>query len=243
MLSVPRLVPALPARVLPRVRRGDTATDPAPGSQPDAAEGRPRFRCPGQRALRGDAGAGRTQDTPLHPTLLDHHRLHPAPRLGGSDGCGAGLRRVLVSLREPRHPRRALGRGDGTGHIRLHQHRAPPGSDLERTDNLVRSFEGPPVRSIDTNPAGRFVRERATEFAVEVERNQLARHDISVCRSALGHERHLHRPSKTQRSAKCSTRSRLFRPRHSTHCTDGPSMASRVAFSASISVGSLGSIS
>ena len=77
-------------------------------------------------------------------------------------------------------PRRALGRGDGTAHIRLHQHRAPPGSDLERTDNLVRSFEGPLVRSIDTNSAGRFVRERATEFGVEVQRDQFACHDISM---------------------------------------------------------------
>ena len=38
----------------------------------------------------------------------------------------------------------------------------------------------PRVRSIDTNSAGRFVRERATEFVVEIERDQLARHDISV---------------------------------------------------------------
>ena len=38
----------------------------------------------------------------------------------------------------------------------------------------------PRVRSIDTNSAGRFVRERATEFVVEIERDQLARHDMSV---------------------------------------------------------------
>jgi len=38
----------------------------------------------------------------------------------------------------------------------------------------------PRVRTIDTNSAGRFVRERATEFVVEVRRDQLARHDISV---------------------------------------------------------------
>ena len=38
----------------------------------------------------------------------------------------------------------------------------------------------PRVRSIDTNSAGRFVRERATEFVVEIDRDQLARHDISV---------------------------------------------------------------
>ena len=38
----------------------------------------------------------------------------------------------------------------------------------------------PRVRTIDTNSAGRFVRERATEFVVEIERDQLARHDISV---------------------------------------------------------------
>ncbi len=38
----------------------------------------------------------------------------------------------------------------------------------------------PRVRAIDTNSAGRFVRERATEFVVEIERDQLARHDVSV---------------------------------------------------------------
>lgn len=38
----------------------------------------------------------------------------------------------------------------------------------------------PRVRTIDTNSAGRFVRERATEFVVEIDRDQLARHDISV---------------------------------------------------------------
>ena len=39
----------------------------------------------------------------------------------------------------------------------------------------------PRVRSVDTNSAGRrFVRERATEFVVEIKREQLARHDISV---------------------------------------------------------------
>ena len=38
----------------------------------------------------------------------------------------------------------------------------------------------PRVRTIDTNSAGRFVRERATEFVVEIKRDQLARHDISV---------------------------------------------------------------
>ena len=38
----------------------------------------------------------------------------------------------------------------------------------------------PRVRSVDTNSAGRFVRERATEFVVEIKRDQLARHDMSV---------------------------------------------------------------
>ena len=38
----------------------------------------------------------------------------------------------------------------------------------------------PRVRTIDTNSAGRFVRERATEFVVEIRRDQLARHDLSV---------------------------------------------------------------
>ncbi len=38
----------------------------------------------------------------------------------------------------------------------------------------------PRVRTIDTNSAGRFVRERATEFVVEIDRDQLARHDLSV---------------------------------------------------------------
>lgn len=38
----------------------------------------------------------------------------------------------------------------------------------------------PRVRSVDTNSTGRFVRERATEFVVEIKREQLARHDISV---------------------------------------------------------------
>lgn len=38
----------------------------------------------------------------------------------------------------------------------------------------------PRVRTVDTNSSGRFVRERATEFIVEIERDKLARYDVSV---------------------------------------------------------------
>ena len=274
-------IPALAARVLPRVRRDEGATDRGPGRRSGPAGGVPESSVPGDARIAG-APAGDGRKTPLYTRLY-------------STIIAFTLRRAWLAVTVAvlafggswylfeNHVTRGVLWGGGMGsdtyvfiNIEL-----PRGSDLERTDNLVRSFEQrlsaipeverfsstvtgtygritvtfpdslentgvpmaikeqmfsyslgftgaevrvigvglgfygggggaspnyamkvlgynyervreiaedlgdrlarvPRVRSIDTNSAGRFVRERATEFVVEIERDQLARHDISV---------------------------------------------------------------
>ena len=274
-------IPALAARVLPRVRRGDAATDPAPVGRPDDARALPGSAAPGNADF-AKTRAGGGPRPPLYTRLY-------------STIIAFTLRRAWLAVTVAvlafggswylfeNHVTRGVLWGGGMGldtyvYINIE---LPRGSDLERTDNLVRSFEGrlaaipeverfsstvtgtygritvtfpdslentgipmaikeqmfsyslgftgaevrvigvglgfygggggaspnyrmkvlgynyervreiaedlgdrlarvPRVRSIDTNSAGRFGRERATEFVVEIERDQLARHDISV---------------------------------------------------------------
>ena len=275
-------IPALAARVLPGVRRDEAATDRAPGSLPGAAGGAPASAAPGNAHLAA-APAESGRRTPLYTRLY-------------STIIAFTLRRAWLAVTVAvlafggswylfeNHVTRGVLWGGGMGGLDTYvliRIELPRGSDLERTDNLVRSFEGrlaaipeverfssrvtgtdgqitvtfpdslentgipmaikeqmfsyslgftgaevrvigrglgfygggggaspnysmkvlgynyervreiaedlgdrlarvPRVRSIDTNSAGRFVRERATEFVVEIERDQLARHDISV---------------------------------------------------------------
>lgn len=275
-------IPALAARVLPRVRRDEPATDPAPGAQPGPARGASESAAPGN-AHFADTPAGGRRRTPLYTRVY-------------STIIAFTLRRAWLAVTVAvlafggswylfeNHVTRGVLWGGGMGGLDTYvliNIELPRGSDLERTDNLVRSFEGrlaaipeverftsrvtgtdgritvtfpdslentgipmaikeqmfsyslgftgaevrvigrglgfygggggaspnysmkvlgynyervreiaedlgdrlarvPRVRSIDTNSAGRFVRERATEFVVEIERDQLARHDISV---------------------------------------------------------------
>ena len=275
-------IPALAARVLPRVRRDEAATGSAPRSQPRAAGTAPGSGDRGDAHSAG-APAGRGRRTPLYTRLY-------------STIIGFTLRRAWLAVTVAvlafggswylfeNHVTRGVLWGGGMGGLDTYvliNIELPRGSDLERTDNLVRSFEErlaaipeverftsrvtgtygqitvnfpdslentgipmaikeqmfshslgftgaevrvigrglgfygggggaspnysmkvlgynyervreiaedlgdrlarvPRVRSIDTNSAGRFVRERATEFVVEIERDQLARHDISV---------------------------------------------------------------
>ncbi|MDE0474907.1 MAG: efflux RND transporter permease subunit, partial [Gammaproteobacteria bacterium] len=275
-------IPALAARVLPRVRRDEAATDQAPRSQPGAT-GIVRESATSDNARFGDAPAGRGRRAPLYTRVY-------------STIIAFTLRRAWLAVTVAvlafggswylfeNHVTRGVLWGGGMGGLDTYvliNIELPRGSDLERTDNLVRSFEErlaaipeverftsrvtgtygqitvnfpdslentgipmaikeqmfshslgftgaevrvigrglgfygggggaspnysmkvlgynyervreiaedlgdrlarvPRVRSIDTNSAGRFVRERATEFVVEIERDQLARHDISV---------------------------------------------------------------
>ena len=70
-------IPALAARVLPRVRRDEAATDPAHGSRPDDARARPRI--PPPRATRTSRRRGRAAD-PGHPSTPDSTRpSSPSP--------------------------------------------------------------------------------------------------------------------------------------------------------------------
>ena len=274
-------IPALAARVLPRVRRDEAATGSAHRSQPRAAAG-PESGDPGDAHSAG-APVGRGRKTPLYTRLY-------------STIIGFTLRRAWLAVTVAvlafggswylfeNHVTRGVLWGGGMGGLDTYvliNIELPRGSDLERTDNLVRSFEErlaaipeverftsrvtgtygqitvnfpdslentgipmaikeqmfshslgftgaevrvigrglgfygggggaspnysmkvlgynyeqvreiaedlgdrlarvPRVRTIDTNSAGRFVRERATEFVVEIERDQLARHDMSV---------------------------------------------------------------
>jgi multidrug efflux pump subunit AcrB len=51
----------------------------------------------------------------------------------------------------------------------------------EIADDLGRRLEqNSRVREVDTNATAGFVRDRATEFAVTIDRNALARHELSV---------------------------------------------------------------
>ncbi|MYJ16558.1 MAG: efflux RND transporter permease subunit, partial [Gemmatimonadetes bacterium] len=275
-------IPALAARVLPRVRRDEAATDQAPRSQPGAT-GIVRESATSDNARFGDAPAGRGRRAPLYTRVY-------------STIIAFTLRRAWLAVTVAvlafggswdlfeNHVTRGVLWGGGMGGLDTYvliNIELPRGSDLERTDNLVRSFEErlaaipeverftsrvtgtygqitvnfpdslentgipmaikeqmfshslgftgaevrvigrglgfygggggaspnysmkvlgynyervreiaedlgdrlarvPRVRSIDSNSAGRFVRERATEFVVEIERDQLARHDISV---------------------------------------------------------------
>ncbi len=275
-------IPALAARVLPRVRRGEAETGAAHGGRPGAAGAFPESGAPDDARSPGPPALPRPRETPLYTRIY-------------STIIGFTLRRAWLAVTVAvlafggswylfeNHVTRGVLWGGGMGrdtyvfiNIEL-----PRGSDLERTDNLVRSFEErlaaipevdrfssnvtgtygritvtfpdslentgipmaikeqmfsyslgftgaevrvvgvglgfygggggaspnysmkvlgynyervreiaedlgdrlarvPRVRSIDTNSAGRFVRERATEFVVEIERDQLARHDMSV---------------------------------------------------------------
>ncbi|MCY3705757.1 MAG: efflux RND transporter permease subunit, partial [Gammaproteobacteria bacterium] len=275
-------IPALAARVLPRVRRDEAAAGSAHRGQPRAAGAVPESGDPGDAHSAG-APAGRGRRKPLYTRLY-------------STIIGFTLRRAWLAVTVAvlafggswylfeNHVTRGVLWGGGMGGLDTYvliNIELPRGSDLERTDNLVRSFEErlaaipeverftsrvtgtygqitvnfpdslentgipmaikeqmfshslgftgaevrvigrglgfygggggaspnysmkvlgynyeqvreiaedlgdrlarvPRVRSIDTNSAGRFVRERATEFVVEIERDQLARHDISV---------------------------------------------------------------
>ncbi|MDE0072603.1 MAG: efflux RND transporter permease subunit [Gammaproteobacteria bacterium] len=275
-------IPALAARVLPRVRRDEAATSAAHRSQPRAAGAVPESGDPGDAHSAG-APVGRGRKTPLYTRLY-------------STIIGFTLRRAWLAVTVAvlafggswylfeNHVTRGVLWGGGMGGLDTYvliNIELPRGSDLERTDNLVRSFEErlaaipeverftsrvtgtygqitvnfpdslentgipmaikeqmfshslgftgaevrvigrglgfygggggaspnysmkvlgynyeqvreiaedlgdrlarvPRVRTIDTNSAGRFVRERATEFVVEIERDQLARHDMSV---------------------------------------------------------------
>ena len=275
-------IPALAARVLPRVRRDEAATGSAHRSQPRATGAVPESGDPGDARYAG-APAGRGPKTPLYTRLY-------------STIIGFTLRRAWLAVTVAvlafggswylfeNHVTRGVLWGGGMGGLDTYvliNIELPRGSDLERTDNLVRSFEErlaaipeverftsrvtgtygqitvnfpdslentgipmaikeqmfshslgftgaevrvigrglgfygggggaspnysmkvlgynyeqvreiaedlgdrlarvPRVRTIDTNSAGRFVRERATEFMVEIERDQLARHDMSV---------------------------------------------------------------
>ena len=275
-------IPALAARVLPRVRRDEAATGPAHRSQSRGAGGVPESGVPGDAPSAG-APADRGRRAPLYTRVY-------------STIIGFTLRRAWLAVTVAvlafggswylfeNHVTRGVLWGGGMGGLDTYvliNIELPRGSDLERTDNLVRSFEQrlaaipeverfsstvtgtygqitvnfpdslentgipmaikeqmfshslgftgaevrvigrglgfygggggaspnysmkvlgynyeqvreiaedlgdrlarvPRVRTIDTNSAGRFVRERATEFVVEIERDQLARHDISV---------------------------------------------------------------
>ncbi len=275
-------IPALAARVLPRVRRDEAATGSVHRNQSRGAGAVPESGVPGDAPSAG-APAGRGRRTPLYTRVY-------------STIIGFTLRRAWLAVTVAvlafggswylfeNHVTRGVLWGGGMGGLDTYvliNIELPRGSDLERTDNLVRSFEQrlaaipeverfsstvtgtygqitvnfpdslentgipmaikeqmfshslgftgaevrvigqglgfygggggaspnysmkvlgynyeqvreiaedlgdrlarvPRVRTIDTNSAGRFVRERATEFVVEIERDQLARHDISV---------------------------------------------------------------
>ena len=272
-------IPALAARVLPRVRGDEAGTGTFDGSQPDAARGVPESGVPG-KPRHPDLQEPRSQEAPLY-TRLYSMIISFTLRQAWLTVTVAVLTFVGSWYLFDKYVTRGVLWGGGMGrdtyvviNIEL-----PHGSDLERTDNLVRSFEErlaaipeverfsstvtgtsgritatfpdslentgvpmaikeqmfshslgftgvdvhvigvglgsyggaaspnysmkvlgynyekvreiaedlgdrlariPRVRTIDTNSAGRFVRERATEFVVEIDREQLARHDISV---------------------------------------------------------------
>ena len=275
-------IPALAARVLPRVRRDEAATGSVHRSQSRGAGAVPESGVPGDAPSAG-APASRRRRTPLYTRVY-------------STIIGFTLRRAWLAVTVAvlafggswylfeNHVTRGVLWGGGMGGLDTYvliNIELPRGSDLERTDNLVRSFEQrlaaipeverfssrvtgtygqitvnfpdslentgipmaikeqmfshslgftgaevrvigqglgfygggggaspnysmkvlgynyervreiaedlgnrlarvPRVRTIDTNSAGRFVRERATEFVVEIERDQLARYDMSV---------------------------------------------------------------
>ncbi len=285
-------IPALAARVLPRMRRGQAAVGAALGSE----LGPGRTDQPPRRAnVSHDSGGLGEMHSP-DPSAMPHPRAKPLYTRLYSTIIGFTLRRAWLAvtvavlafggswyLFENHVTRGVLWGGgmDGLDTYVLINIELPRGSDLERTDNLVRSFEErlaaipeverfssivtgtygqitvnfpdslentgipmaikeqmfsyslgftgaevrvrgvglgfygggggaspnysmqvlgynyervreiaedlgdrlarvPRVRTIDTNSAGRFVRERATEFVVEIERDQLARYDMSV---------------------------------------------------------------
>lgn len=274
-------IPALAARVLPRVRRDEAAADPDLAQQRGTAGDATESGVPGT-ARFADASAGGGRKTPLYTRLYSTIIAFTLRRAWLAVTVAALAFGGSWYLFENHVTRGVLwGGGMGSDTYVFINIELPRGSDLERTDNLVRSFEErlsaipeverfsstvtgtygritvtfpdslentgipmaikeqmfsyslgftgaevrvigvglgfygggggaspnysmkvlgynyekvreiaedlgdrlarvPRVRSIDTNSAGRFVRERATEFVVEIERDQLARHDISV---------------------------------------------------------------
>lgn len=284
-------IPALAARVLPGVRRGEMAGAAAPVTAPTAEAANGPVR---EAARSGMTGGPAEGGEPGHPSVPPQRATPLYTRLY-STIIGFTLRHAWLAVTVAvlafggsyylfeNHVTRGVlwGGGMGLDTYVLINIELPRGSDLERTDNLVRSFEErlaaipeverfsstvrgtygritinfpdslentgvpmaikeqmfsyslgftgaevrvigrglgfygggggaspnysmqvlgynyervreiaedlgdrlarvPRVRTIDTNSAGRFVRERATEFVVEIDRDQLARHDISV---------------------------------------------------------------
>ena len=265
-------IPSLAARVLPRVRTGARAA-----AIPDGAAIPDEGGAPGAAAYLAPANPSPLY-TRLYSAVIGFTLRHAWLAVAGAVVAFAGSWYLFEN-----HVTRGVlwGGGMGTDTYVYINIELPRGSDLERTDNLVRSFEGrlaaipeverfsstvtgtygrititfpdslentgipmaikeqmfsyslgftgaevrvigvglgfygggggaspnysmkvlgynyeqvreiaedlgtrlrrvPRVRSVDTNSAGRFVRERATEFVVEIERDQLARHDMSV---------------------------------------------------------------